>query len=142
MGPLRAASEGDELPLVEVLPNAEMVIRYCGLSWSFPSLFYDVDAARAQGMPGTIVPGPVKLGLLSQVVEQWLEGDGWVRGVRAANRRPDVVGRPLTVTGRVVSHRDSDSIEQADIELTVTNESGQTTVRGFATVEFNSDRPR
>lgn len=127
--------EGEELGPVELRPDQGQVIRYCALQWAFPPFFYDEAAARAHGMPGTIVPGPLKVGLLYRAVEEWLGGRGWVRQVRAAHRRPDLVGRPVVIAGRVVRVYEEDGAQRADLELAIINEEGQPSVRGFAVVE-------
>lgn len=128
--------EGDELPALEVRPGLGMVIRYCALNWNFPPFFYDPEAARAVGMPGTIVPGPLKLGLLYRAIDEWMGDSGFVRQVRAAHRRPDLTNRPLVVAGRVVRVYEEDDATCADLELAVVNEQGEPSVRGFAVVEF------
>jgi acyl dehydratase len=130
--------EGRELPPFEVAATMERVIRYCGLSWNFPPFFYDPEAARAQGMPGPLVPGPLKLGLLYAAVEHWLQGQGWVRDVRAAHRRPDLVGTKLRIVGRVARVYAEEGRPRADLELAVLDEEGHPTVRGFASVEFGA----
>ncbi|HQW52054.1 MAG TPA: hypothetical protein PL082_08360, partial [Tepidiformaceae bacterium] len=75
-GPATIA-EGDELPVLHLQPDLGQVIRYCGLQWAFPPFFYDAEAARAIGMPGTLVPGPLKVGLLYRAVDEWLGDSGW-----------------------------------------------------------------
>jgi acyl dehydratase len=129
-------AEGDALPPAQVQPGLDRVIRYCGLIWNFPPFFYDIDAARAGGMPGTLVPGPLKLGLLTAYVEDWLGGRGLVRHVRAAHRRPDITGAPITLAGSVARVYVEGSALRADLELAVVNGDGQPSCRGFATVEF------
>jgi hypothetical protein len=130
--------EGDELAPLELHPDLEQVIKFCGLSWAFPRFFYDVEAARAQGMPGTLVPGPLKLGLLYRALDEWLAGRGWICHVRAAHRRPDITGKPIVVTGRVARVYAESGQPRADIELAIVNEEGQPSVRGFGVVEFNA----
>ena len=133
---IAALREGDELPPLELRPGLGMVIRYCALNWNFPPFFYDAEAARAVGMPGTIVPGPLKLGLLYRAVDEWLGDAGFVRHVRAAHRRPDLTDRPLVVTGRIARLYEDSGARRADLELAIVNEDGQPSVRGFAVVEF------
>jgi acyl dehydratase len=130
-------AEGDEIPPLRLEPGLGQVIRYCALGWVFPPAFYDLEAARRQGMPGTIVPGPLKLGLMYQAVAEWLDGRGFIRQVRAAHRRPDLTGRPITIRGRVARVYEEAGAARADIELIVENEEGQPSVRGFASVQFN-----
>ena len=129
-------AEGDTLPALELTPNLGQVLRYCALGWAFPQLFYDEAAAKAQGMPGRLVPGPLKLGLLYRAVDEWLAGEGYVRHVRAAHRRPDIQDRPITITGQVARVYEEEGKQRADIELTIVNAEGMPSVRGFATVEF------
>ncbi|MCC6381025.1 MAG: hypothetical protein IT304_00875 [Dehalococcoidia bacterium] len=128
--------EGEEIPALTVRPDLGQVIRFCAASWVFPPIFYDVEAARAQGMPGTLIPGPLKLGFLYRAVEEWLGDAGFVRQVRAAHRRPDVTGSALTVRGRVVRAYEESGRQRADLELAVENEAGETSVRGYASVEL------
>jgi hydroxyacyl-ACP dehydratase HTD2-like protein with hotdog domain len=128
--------EGEELPALELRPDLGQVIRYCALQWAFPPFFYDADEARAIGMPGTLVPGPLKAGLLYRAIEAWLGEDGFVRQVRAAHRRPDITGDPIVITGRVARVYEEDEAHRADLELVIINKEGQPSVRGFGVVEF------
>ena len=128
--------EGDSIPPYTFTPDLGLVIRYCGLGWNYTAIFYDEAAAKAQGMPGLMVPGPLKLGFLDRVVEDWLDGAGFVRHVRAAHRRPDLQGREITISGQVARLYEEDGKQRADIEMVVVNAEGQPSVRGFASVEF------
>jgi hydroxyacyl-ACP dehydratase HTD2-like protein with hotdog domain len=131
-----AVREGDELPVLHLQPSLGQVIRYCALQWTFPAFFYDPEAARAAGMPGTIVPGPLKVGLLYRAVDEWLGETGWIRQVRAAHRRPDRTNHPIDIAGRVARIYEEDGRRRADLELAIINQEGQPSVRGFAVVEF------
>lgn len=128
--------EGDDLPPVELRPDLGQVIKHCAYGWAFAPFFYDVDAARAMGMPGTLIPGPLKADLICTVLEGWLGEDGFVRQVRAAHRRPDITGRRIIVQGRVARRYEEDGARRADLELVTINENGEPSVRAFAVVEF------
>lgn len=132
-------SEGDEMTPLEVTPDLGQAVRLAALGWSFVPIFYDPAAAKAAGMPGTLVPGPLKLGLLYRAVDEWLDGRGFVRHVRAAHRRPDQTGRPITILGTVARVYEEDGHQRADLEIFVKNERGEPSVRGFATVQFNDE---
>jgi acyl dehydratase len=129
-------AEGTELGPLEVVPGLEQVVRYCGLAWAFPRFFFDAEAARAQGMPGTIVPGPLKLALLYRAVETWFGDAGYIRSVRAAHRRPDLTGAPLAILGTVARRYEERGLPIADLELVILNGDGDPSVRGFAVVEL------
>jgi acyl dehydratase len=128
--------EGDQIPPLELTPGLELVRRYFASSQNSPHFFFDEDAAKAQGLPGRLVPGPLKVGFLHGALEKWLGGAGYVRAVRAAHRRPDVQGRPIVVTGSVARVYEADGARRADIEMFIINAEGQPSVRGLATVEF------
>lgn len=129
--------EGDEIPVLHLQPSLGMVIRYCALQWTFPAFFYDPEAAKAIGMPGTIVPGPLKVGLLYRAVDEWIGSAGWIRQVRAAHRRPDPTNDPIDVAGRVARVYEENGKRRVDLELAIINQSGEPSVRGFAVVEFH-----
>jgi acyl dehydratase len=130
--------EGDQLPPFSFTPDMAMVIKYAPFFGDMPAFFYDEAAALKAGMPGRMVPGPLKLGFLYRVVEDWLGDAGFVRHVRAAHRRPDTQGREITVTGQVARVYEEDGHRRADLEMVIVNQEGQPSVRGFASVEFTS----
>ena len=128
--------EGDELEPTEFTPEPAQVQRYFSNSAFAPKFFSDDGAARAQGLPGRIVPGPFKVGIIYGYVARWLGDAGWVVAVRAAHRRPDVQGMAVTVVGSVARLYEESGKRRADLELQIINHEGQASVRGFATVEF------
>ena len=132
----KGIEEGEELPVLELRPGLSQVVRYCALIWAFPEFFFDPEAAAAQGMPGTIVPGPLKVGLIYRAVDEWLGDRGFIRLVRAAHRRPDLTNRPIAIVGRVARIHEEDGKRLADLEMEIINEEGQPSVRGLAVVEL------
>ncbi len=127
--------EGEEITPLEMTPDIQHVRAYFGDGAS-QTFFFNDDAAKAQGLPGRPVPGPLKVGILYGAVENWLGDRGYVRTVRAAHRRPDVQGNPIVVTGTVARVFEEDGKQRADLELYIINKDGQPSVRGSATVEF------
>jgi acyl dehydratase len=136
--PLDTASlkEGDEIPAFELTPDLAHVKQYFAGSANPPPFFFSEEAAKAQGLPGRLVPGPLKVGFLYGAAEAWVGDHGYVRGVRAAHRRPDVQGNPIVVTGTVARVYEEGGHRRADLEMLIINKDGQPSVRGFATVEF------
>lgn len=132
-----ALREGDELPPFELTPTIGQAVRFCALNWVFPEFFFDPEFARSVGMPGAMVPGPLKLGLIYRALEAWLGDAGHIKQVRAAHRRPDLAGNPIVITGRIARLYDEDGGRRADLEIAIVNGEGQPSVRGFAVVEFD-----
>ena len=128
--------EGDEITPLELRPGRAEVARFCALIWAFPEFFLDEAAAKRVGMPGMIVPGPLKVGLIYRAVDEWLGDAGFIRQVRAAHRRPDIQGKPITIVGQVARLYEEGGHRRADLEIAIVNEEGQPSVRGFAVVEF------
>ncbi len=133
---LATLKEGDEIPVSEMTPGAAHVRNYFANSKTAPPFFFSEEAAKAQGMPGMLVPGPLKVGILYGAVERWLGDAGYVRAIRAAHRRPDVQGRTIQIGGTVARVYEEDGKKRADLELFIVNQDGQPSVRGFGTVEF------
>jgi acyl dehydratase len=124
--------EGAPLPEAVVRPTLDQVVRYCGLTWNFVPIFYDPAAARRAGLPGTIVPGPLKLALLTRYLLALAGPEGAVHAVRCVHRRPDRTGAPLTVRGvvtRVVAEGERRLVE---CELWTETLAGERSVTGFA----------
>lgn len=132
-----ALREGDELPPFQLTPTIAQAVRFCALNWVFPEFFFDPDFARSVGMPGAMVPGPLKLGLIYRALDSWLGNSGHIRQVRAAHRRPDLANNPIVIAGRVARLYEENGKRRADLEMAVVNGEGQPSVRGFAVVEFD-----
>lgn len=131
---VRTLEAGHQFEPFEFVPDMETVVRYCGLAGALAPLFYDVEGAKAAGMPGTIVPGMLKTWILHRALETWL-GDGvLIRHLRTAHRRPDLTAARMTVVGTVTQVFEVDGEQRADIEVASLDAGGQPTVRGFATV--------
>lgn len=134
-------SEGDALPETVIRPGIGQVVRYAALTWNFVPFFFDAEAARRAGLPGTIVPGPLKLALLTQYLD-WVAGpDGAVRSVRCAHRRPDPTGRPLTIRGVVSRAEDGAEGRTLDCEVWMENERGERSVVSSATIVTGARGP-
>lgn len=128
------ATEGEALPPAVFRPTLGQVVRYCGLTWNFVPFFFDRDEARRAGLPGTIVPGPLKLAQITRYLATWAGTEGGVRTVRVAYRRPDLTGRPFTVRAVVSRVEARDSGRLVECELWTETATGDRSVMGSALV--------
>jgi acyl dehydratase len=122
---------GVELPAF--VPDTTManVKRFAvAAGWNAPR-FTDHEAAREQGLPGALVPGIMSQGFLSAMIHNWAPA-AEVRLVDTVFRAPCVVDETYNING-VVTDIDEDSGE-VEVDLTVTNEAGETRVFGTAKV--------
>ena len=122
---------GAELPTFEPDTTLENVKR-CAIAagWNGPR-FTDHEAARKEGLPGALVPGIMSQGFLSAMIHHWAPG-AEVRLVDTVFRAPCIVDQTYNING-VVTDIDEDTGE-VEIDLTVTNEAGETRVFGTAKV--------
>jgi acyl dehydratase len=127
-------TEGDALSPAVVRPSLAQIVRYCGLTWNFVPFFFDPEEARRGGLPGPIVPGPLKLACLTRWLGTQTGPGGAVRAVRCAHRRPDQVGQPLTLRGVVTHAGDDGGHRLIDCEIWTENVRGERSVTGSATL--------
>jgi hypothetical protein len=129
-----AAREGDDLPAWQFTPTITDTVRYCAACWHFDAIFFDNAAAQGIGMPSALAPGQLKLGWLYRYVSDWLGAAGEITSIRAAHRRPDLVGRPIAVFGRVVRLEPREDGRDLDVEISVRQQDGRESIRGYATI--------
>ena len=100
------------------------------MSWA---RFNDHEGAREQGLPGAIVPGIMSQGILAAMVNNWAPGCTILK-IDTIFRAALLVDSNPTCSG-VVTDMDEEA-QTAEIDLTITNEAGETRVLGTAVVKF------
>ncbi len=122
---------GEELPAFVPDTSMDNVTRFAvAAGWNSPR-FTDHEAAKKQGLPGALVPGIMNQGFLSAMIHRWAPAAD-VRLVDTVFRAPCVVDQTYHING-VVTDIDEDTGE-VEVDLTVTNEAGETRVFGTAKV--------
>ncbi len=126
---------GEELPVFQPdtsLPNVKRFAIAAG--WDGPR-FTDHEAARAEGLPGALVPGIMSQGFLAAMIHRWAP-EAQIENVDTVFRAPVIVDESYTISG-VVTDIDEDT-GKVEIDLTVSNEAGETRVFGTARVRLPS----
>jgi len=125
---------GEDLP--EIAPDNSLanVTRFCeATGWMAPR-FLDHEAAREMGLPGALVPGIMSQGFLSATIHNWTDV-GRIERIDTVFRAPVIVDEPLNITATVTDIDEDD--QRVELDLTVTNEAGETRVFGTAKVRFD-----
>ena len=124
---------GDELPEERPDVSLETVRRFVkAAQMDFPR-FTDHEHARAEGLPGAVIPGNMSQGHLAAMIHRWSPGCEIVE-LDTIFRTPMVVGTPVVCRGAVTNVEDDGTI---DIDLTIqSDESGATGVLGTARVRL------
>lgn len=124
---------GGQLPAFAPDTSIEATRRFGKhVGWNTPR-FTDHDGARKEGLPGAIVPGVMSQGFLGAMIHRWAP-DAEIIAIDTVFRAPVMVDQPHEITG-VVTDIDEDE-GTVEIDLTVTNEAGETRVFGTATARL------
>lgn len=126
---------GDSLGPEEIFPTREQTrtfARTCGLE---APRFMDDEGARAEGLPGMILPGNMSLGLLTRLVTDWI-GTGGARVLRISTtyRSPVLPDCHYTLHGFVT--QTDPTTRTAEFDLWLENEDGERMVTATATAQF------
>ncbi|MEC9285162.1 MAG: hypothetical protein VYC36_04240 [Pseudomonadota bacterium] len=105
------------------------------VGYSGSGRFEDHGKARAQGLPGALVPGIMGMGFLTSMIHRWAPR-GKIKHIDTVFRAPVLADHEHTVTA-VVTDIDDENGEVV-LDLTIKNEQEETRVFGTATVQLPS----
>ena len=124
---------GAQLPVFTPDTGMDNVRRFArAAGWDRPR-FTNHEAARAEGLPGALVPGIMSQGFLAAMIHRWAP-DAQIVNVDTVFRAPVIVDDAYQISG-VVTDIDTDD-GSVVIDLTVTNAANETRVFGTATVKL------
>ena len=124
---------GTELPVFEPDTNMDNVKRFAAAADWFGPRFTDHEAAKAEGLPGALVPGIMSQGFLAAMIHRWAP-HGQIVTVDTVFRAPVIVDQTYSISGVVTDIDEDDAL--VEIDLTVINEARETRVFGTATVRL------
>jgi acyl dehydratase len=128
---------GDELPPLRMTFSNAEVRRYAEAANMPGGRFMSDDAARAEGLPGQIVPGNLSLALFSRLITDWEPDAGLVR-LSATFRGLVRPNHPFTVHGVITEKHASDHGCFVECDLVMESTEGDRWVTGTATVRLPS----
>lgn len=130
--------EGQELPTVTKGPM--MVgdqVRWAGACDNYESEFHhDEYVAKAQGLPGIILSGPLMASLLMTAVIQWTGRHGRLVRFFDQNRGSTMPRDLAYLKGRVKRAFEEDGKTFIELDCSITNQRGEVTTPGSALVEL------
>ncbi len=98
-----------------------------------PGFFTDADAAHREGLPGKIVPGPICMAFMAQLLVAWSDG-GWIRKLDVVFRQTVPHDMPLRVVGVVTDKYRVDDKGHVECDIYVESTEGDRLVGGQAVV--------
>ena len=96
----------------------------------------DIDFAKKFGFKDVFAHGMLSMAFLGRLVTSWVP-QKQVRGLGTRFTSITWVGDVITVSGKVTGKREKDGEQLVDLEVKCTNQNGQDTLQGTATVALN-----
>lgn len=124
---------GDELPVEHPDVSLPRIKLWCDAADQHFPRFLDHEAARAEGLPGALVPGIMNQGFLLALLHRWAP-TATVRKIDTVFRGQMIIETELTVTGAVTDT--DDDARTVEVDLTVVGPDGRTGVIGTAVLAF------
>jgi len=124
---------GTDLPVFDPDTSLANVVRFTEAAGWRGARFTDHEAARKEGLPGALVPGIMSQGFLAAMIHRWAP-EAEIENVDTVFRAPVIVDQRYHITG-VVTDVD-ETAGTVEIDLTVTNDAGETRVFGTASVRL------
>lgn len=127
---------GERLPDLVVTPTSRQLVRYAAASGDFYEAHYDLEFARAQGLPGVILHGLFKMALMGRAVTAWAGPDCFLRELTASYRGLDLVNEPFTVRSEIVEVTAEGDLQVVRLEVSGVSAGGACSTVGTALVDF------
>ncbi len=126
---------GDELNPQERTITTESVVEFETTLGRGPGprFFTDLQAAKREGMASVIVPGPMSMALMNQLLSNWADG-GWVKKLDVVFRQTVPQNRLLRVRGVVTDKNHVDGERHVECDVYVETEEGDRLVGGQAII--------
>ena len=129
-----AVDVGDRLPPLALPPVSRTTLAlYAGASGDHNPIHIDTDFARRSGMPDVFAQGMLGMAWMCRLVTRWVP-QSRLRKVDARFAGITHLGHVITCRGRVAELVDLAGERCARIELSTTNQYGQTRIAGEAVV--------
>ena len=126
---------GDELPVLRVTFTNEDVRNYAVTADMPGGRFMSDEQARAEGLPGQIMPGNLSMALFTRLLSSW-DAQVRIKRLSATFRGLVFPNTPLLITAVITEKHTSDHGNFVECDLLLETEDGERKVTGTATVEI------
>ena len=109
---------------------------YCGASGDHNPIHVDLDFAKKFGFKDVFAHGMLSMAFLGRIVTSYAPQKN-VRKLGTRFTSITWVGDVITVSGKVTGKREANGEKLVDLEVKCTNQNGQDTLQGHATVAAN-----
>ena len=128
---------GDTLKPIVLPPiSRHQLALYCGGSGDHNPIHVDIDFAKKFGMKDVFAHGMLSMAFLGRQVTAFAP-QAQIRKLGTRFTSITWVGDVITVSGQVTGKREEGGQKLVDLEVKCTNQNGQDTLQGDATVVLN-----
>lgn len=128
---------GDALPPLKLPPiSRHQLALYCGGSGDHNPIHVDIDFAKKFGFKDVFAHGMLSMAFLGRLVTSWVP-QTQLRDLGTRFTSITWVGDVITVSGKVTGKREEGGQKLVDLEVKCTNQNGQDTLQGNATVALS-----
>ena len=113
------------------------LFRFSAVTWNAHRIHYDEAYAREEGHAGIVVQSTLRGAQLLGVLERWLGARGVVTAFSWRNLRPSHSDERVVCSGSVTQVEIEDDGPLLTVELEETNDRGQRSAAGYATVRLH-----
>ena len=125
---------GDDIPKIVMPPiSRHQLALYCGGSGDHNPIHVDIDFAKKFGFKDVFAHGMLSMAFLGRIVTSYAPQKN-VRKLGTRFTSITWVGDVITVSGKVTGKREANGEKLVDLEVKCTNQNGQDTLQGHATV--------
>jgi len=128
---------GDKMPDLKLPPiSRHQLALYCGGSGDHNPIHVDIDFAKKFGFKDVFAHGMLSMAFLGRHLTNWVP-QSQVRKLGTRFTSITWVGDVITVSGKVTGKREEGGQKLVDLEVRCTNQNGQDTLQGNATVALS-----
>ena len=125
---------GDTIKPIVLPPiSRHQLALYCGGSGDHNPIHVDIDFAKKFGFKDVFAHGMLSMAFLGRLVTSFVP-QSQVRKLGTRFTAITWVGDVITVSGKVTGKREANGEKLVDLEVKCTNQNGQDTLQGHATV--------
>jgi acyl dehydratase len=128
---------GDSMPDLKLPPiSRHQLALYCGGSGDHNPIHVDIDFAKKFGFKDVFAHGMLSMAFLGRHLTNWVP-QNQIRKLGTRFTSITWVGDVITVSGKVTGKREENGQKLVDLEVRCTNQNGQDTLQGNATVALS-----
>jgi acyl dehydratase len=125
---------GDDLPSLKLPPiSRHQLALYCGGSGDHNPIHVDLDFAKKFGFKDVFAHGMLSMAFLGRLTTSWVP-QKQIRKLGTRFTSITWIGDEITVSGKVTAKREENGEKLVDLDVKCTNQNGQNTLEGSATV--------